>query len=100
MTTNKLTIVILGAGNIGGTLGRKWHAEGHQVIFGVNNPEGKHGIELRTELGESVIVATASQALAHEADVVVMALPGTAMESSIITHAAMFVICCGREYSR
>lgn len=88
MTANKLTITILGAGNIGGTLGRKWHAAMHQVIFGVNNPEGKHGTELRAELGASVIVATASEALAHEADVVVMALPGTAMESSIITHAA------------
>ena len=88
MTTDKLTITILGAGNIGGTLGRKWHDTGHKVIFGVTNPEGKHGTELRSELGESVIVATASEALAHEADVVVMALPGTAMESSIITHAA------------
>ena len=88
MTTDKLTITILGAGNIGGTLGRKWHDTGHKVIFGVTNPEGKHGTELRAELGVSVIVATASEALAHEADVVVMALPGTAMESSIITHAA------------
>lgn len=87
MTTNKLTITILGAGNIGGTLGRKWHAVGHKVIFGVSNPEGKHGNELRAELGESVLVATASEALAHETDVVVMALPGTAMESSITTHA-------------
>lgn len=88
MATNKLTITVLGAGNIGGTLGRKWHAAGHKVIFGVSNPEGKYGTELRAELGESVIVATASEALAHETDVVVMALPGTAMESSIITHAA------------
>src|SRR5207302_4731557 len=76
MATNKLTITILGAGNIGGTLGRKWHAAGHKVIFGVSNPEGKYGTELRAELGESVIVATASEALAHETDVVVMALPG------------------------
>jgi 8-hydroxy-5-deazaflavin:NADPH oxidoreductase len=33
MTANKLTITILGAGNIGGTLGRKWHAAMHQVIL-------------------------------------------------------------------
>jgi 8-hydroxy-5-deazaflavin:NADPH oxidoreductase len=88
MTTNKLTITILGAGNIGGTLGRKWHATGHKVIFGVSNPEGKHGSELRAELGQSVIVATASEALTHKTDVVVMALPGTAMESSIKANAA------------
>ena len=32
MTTGKLTIVV-GAGNIGGTLGRKWAGAGHQVAF-------------------------------------------------------------------
>ena len=88
MTTDKLTITILGAGNIGGTLGRKWHATGHTVIFGVSNPESKHGTGLRAELGESVIIATASDALAHKTDVVVMALPGTAMESSIKANAS------------
>ena len=88
MATNKLTITILGAGNIGGTLGRKWHASGHEVVFGVSDPEGKHAHELRAELGRSVIVGTASEALANESDVVVMALPGTAMESSITANAA------------
>ncbi len=88
MTTDKLIITILGAGNIGGTLGRKWHAMGHKVLFGVSNPESKHGTELRAELGESVIVATASDVLMHKTDVVVMALPGTAMESSIKANAA------------
>jgi len=88
MATNKLTITILGAGNIGGTLGRKWHTAGHKVVFGVSDPGGKHAHELRAELGESVIVGTASEDLAYESDVVVMALPGTAMESSIIANAA------------
>jgi len=88
MTTKKLTITILGAGNIGGTLGRKWHAAGHKVVFGVSNPEGKHAQELRSELGESVIVSTAAEALAYESDIVVMALPGTAMEASITANSS------------
>jgi 8-hydroxy-5-deazaflavin:NADPH oxidoreductase len=32
-----MEIAILGAGNIGGTLGRKWVQAGHQVLFGVRD---------------------------------------------------------------
>ncbi|GAB4581443.1 MAG: NADPH-dependent F420 reductase [Anaerolineales bacterium] len=32
-------ITILGAGNIGGTLGKKWVAAGHTIIFGVRDPQ-------------------------------------------------------------
>jgi 8-hydroxy-5-deazaflavin:NADPH oxidoreductase len=32
-----MKIAILGAGNIGGTLGRKWGQAGHQVLFGVRD---------------------------------------------------------------
>jgi 8-hydroxy-5-deazaflavin:NADPH oxidoreductase len=32
-----MKIAILGAGNIGGTLGRKWSAIGHEVVFGVRD---------------------------------------------------------------
>ncbi len=33
-----LRIAILGAGDIGGTLGRKWARAGHTIAFGVKNP--------------------------------------------------------------
>lgn len=33
-----MNITILGAGNIGGTLGAKWAAAGHRIIFGVRDP--------------------------------------------------------------
>ena len=32
-----MKIAILGAGNIGGTMGRKWAAAGHEVVYGVRN---------------------------------------------------------------
>ena len=32
-----MKIAILGAGNIGGTLGKKWLKAGHEVIFGVRD---------------------------------------------------------------
>ncbi len=46
MATEKHTIAVLGAGNIGGTLGPKWIAAGHQVVFGVNDPNGKNAQRL------------------------------------------------------
>src|SRR5947209_3591830 len=63
MTTGKLKIAVLGAGNIGGTLGRKWAEAGHQVFFGVNDPNGKNAQKLRSELGNKVTIGTASEAL-------------------------------------
>jgi predicted dinucleotide-binding enzyme len=32
-------IAVIGAGNIGGTLGRTWAAAGHSVTYGARNPE-------------------------------------------------------------
>ena len=31
-------IGVIGAGNVGGTLGRRWAQEGHEVVFGVREP--------------------------------------------------------------
>ena len=36
-----LEIGVLGAGNVGGTLGRRWARAGHKVIFGVRDPNEK-----------------------------------------------------------
>ncbi|MFL5690344.1 MAG: NAD(P)-binding domain-containing protein, partial [Ktedonobacteraceae bacterium] len=47
----ELHIALLGAGNIGGTLGRKWIAAGHTVAFGVNNPAGAKAQALRSDFG-------------------------------------------------
>src|SRR2546428_861700 len=87
MMTGKLTIAVLGAGNIGGTLGRKWVAAGHRVAFGVSNPNGKHAQTLRSELGDKVTIGSVDDALNSNPDVVVMAIPGTAMDATITQYA-------------
>src|SRR5579863_9639663 len=87
MTTGKLTIAVLGAGNIGGTLGRKWVGAGHQVAFGVNDPEGKHAQTLRSELGDKVSIGSVAEALSSNPDAVVMAVPGTTMDAMIAEYA-------------
>ena len=58
-----LKIVVLGAGNIGGTLGRKWSTAGHQVTFGVSDPNGPLSQALRAELGDKIKIGTVADAL-------------------------------------
>ena len=81
-----LRIAVLGAGNIGGTLGRKWAAAGHNILFGVNNPDNERAQALRAELGTKVTIGSVADALV-DSDVVVMAIPGRAMDETITTHA-------------
>ncbi len=83
-----LTIVVLGAGNIGGTLGKKWSAAGHQVRFGVHDPTGKHAQALRAELGDRAVIGTIEDALQGNPDVVLIALPGGVVEPTAQKYAA------------
>jgi 8-hydroxy-5-deazaflavin:NADPH oxidoreductase len=83
----ELRIAVLGAGNIGGTLGRKWVAAGHKVSFGVTNPDSARAQALRAELGTKVTIGSVADALA-DSDVVVMALPGKAMDETITKYAS------------
>ncbi len=87
MKMNELRIAVLGAGNIGGTLGRKWVLAGHKISFGVNKPDSERAQALRAELGTKVTIGSVVDALA-DSDVVVMALPGKAMDETITKHAA------------
>lgn len=33
-----MRIAIIGAGNVGGTLGTAWAVKGHHIVFGVRDP--------------------------------------------------------------
>ena len=80
-------IAVLGAGNIGGTLGRKWFNAGHTVTFGVKNHSGERAQALQTELGTDAAIGSIAQAL-EGADVVLFALPGAVIEETIVAHTA------------
>jgi predicted dinucleotide-binding enzyme len=84
MTT--LRIAVLGAGKIGGTLGRKWTATGHQVAYGVRDSQTADAQALR-QSGDQVTVEQISEALASDPQVVLMAVPGGSMEAIITAHA-------------
>lgn len=82
-----IRVAVLGAGNIGGTLGRKWVAAGHDVTFGMRDPRDARAQALRAEVGERAKIGSLDEALAS-GDVVVMALPGGAMDETIARYAA------------
>lgn len=87
MAIEKQTIAVLGAGNIGGALGRKWVAAGHRVVFGVSDPNGKHAQSLRNDLGDKAVIGSIADALSNNPDVVELALPGTEVDAIISTYA-------------
>ena len=82
-----MKVGVLGAGNIGGTLGKRWAHAGHTVQFGVREANSPHVQAFVSELGAQAAVGTMASAIAF-GDVVVFAIPGGAMEATIRTHAA------------
>jgi len=69
-------IAVLGAGNIGATIARKWAAAGHQVTLASRNPDTP---ALR-DLAAGIDAHTATHADAvRDAEVVLVALPGEAV---------------------
>ncbi|MFD7083169.1 NADPH-dependent F420 reductase [Streptomyces sp. NPDC059918] len=72
-----MNIGILGAGNIGGPLGRHWAAAGHRVTFGSRDP-GRLG-SLVEPLGERARAATYADA-AGASDVVLLSVPHPALD--------------------
>jgi predicted dinucleotide-binding enzyme len=83
-----LTIAVLGAGSIGGTLGRAWASASHTVIFGVRDPQSQKNQAAFKNAGGNVRLGSIADALSSNPEVVVMAIPGTAMDATIAAYAA------------
>ena len=49
-----MEIGIIGAGNVGGTLGRRWAQAGHAVVFGVRDPNDERVRTLLAAAGAGV----------------------------------------------
>jgi predicted dinucleotide-binding enzyme len=74
-----MRIAVIGKGNIGGSLGGKWHAAGHDVIYGARDGsgEGPGGAPV-TGIGDAL----------KDADVVVLAVPGKVAADVVSEHGA------------
>jgi 8-hydroxy-5-deazaflavin:NADPH oxidoreductase len=72
-----MRIAVIGTGNIGGTLGEKWRAAGHDVVYGSRNVPGTGpgGAPLLT-VGDAI----------DGADVVALAVPGKAAADVVAAH--------------
>jgi 8-hydroxy-5-deazaflavin:NADPH oxidoreductase len=71
-----MKIAVLGAGRVGSTVGRLWHAAGHDVTFAARRAARPQA--LAAELGERAHAASAADAVAA-AEVVLVAVPGPAV---------------------
>jgi 8-hydroxy-5-deazaflavin:NADPH oxidoreductase len=77
-----MKIAIIGAGNVGGALGKAWAKAGHYIIFGVRNPgQGKTQPPL-AEIGVGATAVTLPDA-ARSADIIVLATPWPAVPDAI-----------------
>ncbi len=78
-----LRIAVLGAGNVGGGLGRIWVSKGHKVIFGVPDPQ-----KPKRELAAGAKITTNQDAVA-ESDIVVLSVPWAAAHEAIRSSGAL-----------
>jgi hypothetical protein len=74
-----MRIAVIGKGNIGGSLGSKWIAAGHDVVYGARDGSG--------EGPGGAPVASIGDAIEH-ADVVVLAVPGKVAGDVVAEHGA------------
>ena len=73
-------IAVIGAGHIGGTLGRKWAGAGHEVTFGTRQTNNS---ELASLLQQTGANADSISDAIRGAELVAFALPGGAMAVSV-----------------
>lgn len=74
-------IGVVGTGNVGGTLGRRWAEAGHTVRFGTRDPERSDVRELVAGIDGDARAVTVEEAA--DADVLVLATPAGAVEPTL-----------------
>jgi predicted dinucleotide-binding enzyme len=77
-----MKIGIIGAGNVGGTLGQAWAKKGHDVFFGVRHPQDDKTRRLLQSIGGKARAGTVAEAAAF-GEVVVLATPWAAAEAAV-----------------
>jgi len=84
---NVIKIGVLGSGNIGGTLGAKWSAAGHEVMFGVRDASSPKAKAAMDKAGAKIKLGSIADA-ARFGEVVVIAVPNAAVEATISSIAS------------
>lgn len=71
------TVAMIGTGNVGAALGRRFAENGHKILYGSRDPSAADVRELVAVTGNGAVAVSQAQAAA-QADIVVLAIPWTA----------------------
>ena len=82
-----MRIAILGTGNIGATLGRKWSTAGHEIVFGTREPGSTKVQELLHSMSGPSEARSVSEAVAL-GKVVLFAIPWSVTDLAVKEHSA------------
>lgn len=77
-----MKIAIIGAGNVGGTLGKRWALAGHDILFGVRDPTREKYQSLVSQTGGKGRLTSNAEAAA-QADAVLLATPWNTTEAAL-----------------
>ncbi|WP_438446951.1 NADPH-dependent F420 reductase [Gorillibacterium sp. sgz5001074] len=77
-----MKIASMGSGNIGGTLGKRWAALGHSVMFGSRDPHSRKMKDLLQDAGHDAQAGTIREAAAF-GDVILLAVPPDGVEHAL-----------------
>lgn len=77
-----MNIAILGAGSVGGALGKRLAAAGHQIHFGVPQPQSEKTQKLLADIGANVVAGTVAEAAA-QANIILLATPWPAVTEAL-----------------
>jgi hypothetical protein len=77
-----MKIGIIGAGDIGSTLGKAWAKRGHNVVFGVRNIQSPKVKKLLNSADSNIHVGEINEAV-HFGDVIILAVPWEAAQETI-----------------
>lgn len=77
-----MKIAVVGHGQVGGTLGARFSALGHDVVYGVRDPESDSAREIWVAAAGNVKIATVADAI-RGAEVVLLATPFSAAEEIV-----------------
>lgn len=77
-----MKIAVIGSGNVGGTLGRRWAEKGHEIVYGTRDPKSDKIKKLLKTTGGMAKASELKRAVS-ESSVVVLAIPWPAAEDTI-----------------
>ena len=82
-----MQIAVIGSGNVGATLGSRWAAAGHEVLFGARDPHSPKAVAALAKAGDNARIVDIPSAIAAST-VVVIAVPGRAVPEFAAEHGS------------